>query len=234
MACYWLLADRPADARWLTDPEKQIIEADLRREADAKGAQRQSDFIGALRDKRLYVLAAMSGALIAGIGGISLWLPTIVRSSGIDNVLHIGVLSAIPYIVAVIVQQLVARRSDRRSERRWHAAIPAGIAALGWFVLPLVQEHTWLALGTLTVITAGSFGATGPFWSLPASYLTGAAAAGGIAIVTTCGGIFAFLSPIVVGWAATASGSLASGQIYYGTLMALAACILIYGTRVRD
>jgi MFS family permease len=233
LVCYALLADRPADAHWLSAQDKRIIETELQQEGGSKGVHRHSSFSAALRDKRLYALAAMSSALISGIGAVALWLPTIMRNAGMTDVLQIGTLAAVPYIFAVIVQQLVARSSDRRGERRWHAAIPAAIAALAWFGLPLVQDQRWLSLGLLTVIASGSFGATGPFWSLPASYLTGAAAAGGIAIVTTCGGIFGFLSPILVGWAATATGSLASGYIYYGVLMALGASILIYGTRVR-
>lgn len=228
---YYLLADRPRDAAWLSDEQKRWVAEDLAREASARGVHRQQNFIDALKDRRLYILAMMSVALISGIGGISLWLPSIVRSSGVTNILHIGLLSALPYVVAVVVQQLVARSSDRHQERRWHAAIPAGIAALGWFLLPLVQDMTWLALGVLTLMTAGSFGATGPFWSLPASYLSGTAAAGGIAIVTTFGGISGFVSPIIVGWANTTTGSLAAGQIYYGILMTLGATVLIYGTR---
>lgn len=228
---YAWLSDSPADARWLSPQQKQRIAADLANDASAGGTVKHRDFASALRDRRLYVLAMMSIALISGIGGISLWLPTIVRSSGITNVLHIGLLSALPYIVAVVVQQWIARRSDRLQERRWHAAIPALVAAVGWFVLPFVQEHTWLALAMLTLMTAGSFGATGPFWSLPANYLTGTAAAGGIAIVTTFGGISGFVSPIIVGWAATATGSLAAGQAYYGMLMLLGAVVLLNGTR---
>jgi MFS family permease len=228
---YWLLADAPSSAKWLTSRDKQLIEQDLASENSSRSGPRHHDLISALKDRRLYVLAMMSIALISGIGGISLWLPTIVRNSGITNILNIGLLSALPYIVAVIVQQWVARRSDRLQERRWHAAIPAGVAALGWLLLPLVQDQTWLALTMLTLMAAGSFGATGPFWSLPASYLSGTAAAGGIAIVTTFGGVSGFVSPIIVGWAATATGSLASGQIYYGMLMLLGAAVLIYGTR---
>lgn len=231
---YWLLADKPADAKWLSDDQKRWIAEDLARDASGRDVQRHHDFIGALKDRRLYVLAMMSIALISGIGGISLWLPSIVRSSGVTDILHIGLLSAVPYVVAVVTQQLVARSSDRRQERRWHAAIPAAVAAVGWFLLPFVEDMTWVALGMLTLMTAGSFGATGPFWSLPASYLSGTAAAGGIAIVTTFGGISGFISPIVVGWATTATGSLAAGQIYYGSLMALGAVVLLYGTRTAQ
>jgi MFS family permease len=231
---YWLLADKPADARWLSDEQKLWVAEDLAREASGRGVQRQHNLVDALKDRRLYVLAMMSVALISGIGGISLWLPTVVRSSGVTDILQIGLLSAVPYIIAVVVQQLVARSSDRHQERRWHAAIPAAVAAIGWFLLPVVQDMTWLALAVLTLMTAGSFGATGPFWSLPASYLSGTAAAGGIAIVTTFGGISGFISPIVVGWATTATGSLAAGQIYYGSLMALGAAVLLYGTRTAQ
>lgn len=233
LATYYFLADKPADAPWLTESQKALIARDLAAEDLSVRRPKLSSLAEALRDKRLYVLSVMSVALISGIGGISLWLPTILRTSGVSDVTHIGLLSAIPYIFAVLVQQLVARSSDRRQERRLHAALPATIAAAGWMTLPLVQHDAWLALATLTVIAAGSFGATGPFWSLPAQYLSGTAAAGGIAVVTTLGGISGFVSPMIAGWASASTGSLSLGELYYGVLMAAGAAAIFRSARRR-
>jgi nitrate/nitrite transporter NarK len=76
-------------------------------------------------------------------------------------------------------------------------------------------------------IGIGMFGATGPFWSLPATYLKGTAAAGGIAIITSCGAAAGFVSPIIVGWLIDRTGSMASAQIYFGTLLAVGAILLV-------
>jgi hypothetical protein len=153
--------------------------------------------------------------------------------AGVTNMLYVGLLSGLPYAVAIVVQQYAARHSDRQGERRWHAAIPAAIGGAGWLSLPLVSGQPGLALLCLTVAAAGTFGATGPFWSMPAAYLRGTAAAGGIALITTFGGVSAFLSPLIVGWVAAKSGSLAFGQYYYGALMLLGALLLISGTSAR-
>jgi len=227
---YRVLADSPEKAKWLSPRQLEIITAELRSEANNGRGQRPHNFGAALRDRRLYALAGMSIGLIAGGAGIPLWLPTILRGSGIRDSLTIGLLSAIPYIVAMVVQQLVARSSDRSRERRWHAAVPTLICALGWILLPQVTSHSWLAIALLTVMTSGYLGATGPFWTMPSLYLSGRAAAGGIALITTCGGMGAFFAPTIVGWMATVTGSLTYGLYSYGGLMALGAVIMLAGT----
>jgi MFS family permease len=228
---YRLLPNGPAEARWLNESQRALIAEDLQADARHIGSGAPRSFRSALLDRRLYVLATMSVALIAGIGGLSLWLPTVIRNSGISSVFDIGLLSALPYVVAVVVQQIVARRSDRLQERRWHSGALVLVAAAGWFALPLAQGNATLSVLALTVTAAGLFGATGPFWSMPAAYFRDTAAAGGIALVTTFGGIASFVSPIVVGWFTTRTGSLVVGQYYYGALAALAALVLVYGTR---
>jgi sugar phosphate permease len=227
---YFLLADRPESAKWLSPRQVEIITAELRAEQDSKRGHSHANFFAALRDRRLYVLVGMSIGLIAGGAGIPLWLPTIIRNVGVKDAFTIGLLAAIPYIVAMVVQQIVARHSDRTQERRWHAAIPTFACALGWVLLAQVTDSPWIAIVLLTVMTAGYLGATGPYWTIPAMYLSGPAAAGGIALITTCGGIGAFFAPTIVGWLTTQTGSLAYGLYFYGAIMALGAILMLVGT----
>ena len=229
------LADTPEKAKWLTDREKAIVKADLARDASAEQQKTKvSHTLGeAFRDYRIYILASMAIALVSGIGGLSFWLPTILHQAGIENLLTLGILAGVPYLIALGVQQWVAHHSDKTGERRWHVAICAFVCALAWFLLPSFASQPWFSLGLLVVACGGAFGATGPFWAMPAGFLSGAAAAGGIALVSTLGGMFAFLSPTIVGWATDQTGSLAAGQYYYGTLFLLAAIILPWGTRNR-
>ncbi len=233
LALVWL-TDTPATSNWLTSREKEIVLADLKRDEESR---RKSDvkvshnLLDALKDWRLYILGFMSIALISGIGGLSFWLPTILQNSGIENVVTLGFLSGIPYLIALIVQQWVAHHSDKTQERRLHVSICALVCGLSWVLLPALAHQTWLALLLLTLACAGAFGATGPFWSMPASFLGGSAAAGGIALVTTFGGISGFISPIFVGWAADLTGSLSAGQYYYGSLYLIAAVAIFLGTR---
>jgi MFS family permease len=228
-----LLTDTPAQAAWLTETEKAIVHADLAAEAAARKPVAGLRWTSVFKDRRFYALAMMAMALLGTINGISLWVPTVIRKSGVAGILQVSLLSSVPYIVAVIVQQLVARSSDKRQERTFHAAVPALIAAAGWLILPQVKDSPALSLLVLCLIAAGTFGATGPFWSLPATLLAGSASATGIAMVTTSGGVAAFLSPIIVGWATDRTGDLAAGQYFYAALIAIAAVGLVLLTRKR-
>jgi nitrate/nitrite transporter NarK len=100
------------------------------------------------------------------------------------------------------------------------------VCCLSWFLLPSFASSPVISVFLLSLTCAGAFGATGPFWSMPSGFLSGAAAAGGIAIVTSVGSMSAFLSPIFVGWITDKTGSLAAGQYYYGILFLLAALVL--------
>ncbi len=233
LALMWL-ADSPASAKWLSDREKQLVLEDLSRDEQKRSVQQvklSHNFVDVLRDKRIYILGFMSIALISGIGGLSFWLPTILRRSGIDSVVTLGFLSGVPYLFALVVQQWVAHHSDKTQERRLHVSICALICGISWMLLPVLSSNTWLALLLLTLACAGAFGATGPFWSMPASFLAGSATAGGIAMVTTFGGISGFISPILVGWATDVTGSLSAGQLYYGTLYLIGALAIFAGTK---
>jgi sugar phosphate permease len=234
VVAYFILSDRPETAHWLNPRQVGIIMAELDAERRAKAGHSRDSFGSALRDRRLYVLLGMSVGLIAGGAGIPLWLPTIIRQAGITNVWTIGLMAALPYVVAVVVQQAIARHSDRTQERRWHAALPALACAGGWFLLAAFSSNPWVALAILTMMTAGYLGATGPYWTMPALYLSGPAAAGGIALTTTAGGIGAFFAPTIVGWIAGATGHLSYGLVFYGIIMAFGAILLLFGTRPRE
>lgn len=228
---YLMLADRPADAKWLTSADKATLQAefDLEREAAPNGTKHHN-FAAALKDLRFYSMAGMSVSLVAGAAGLQLWMPTIIKQSGVDNVLHVGLLSALPFIIAIVVQQIVARRSDRMQERRWHAAVPTFAAATGWLLL-IVSDHSLVpALFALTLIAAGYLGATGPFWSMPSKYLAGTAAAGGLALIAMLGGVGSFFSPTIVGYLASGTKDLTYGYAYYGALMLIGPLIMLWGT----
>jgi MFS family permease len=228
---FFYLKDSPADATWLTDGEKATVLADLEAEKAAQSQNSHHSFGAALRAKKFYVLVGLALALIAGTGGIFFWLPTIIRSSGVHDLWDIGLLSAIPFVIGVIVQFLVARHSDQTMERLWHACLPAILAGIGWVLMPHVANSPALSIAALTLATAGTLGAMGPFWTLPSSFLSGPARAGGIALITTFGGIGSFFSPWIVGWMASITGSLAVGQYYYGALMFAGAVVLLIGLR---
>jgi MFS family permease len=177
------------------------------------------------------VLAFLSFAVFTGIGGVTFWLPTIIRNSGVKGILSIGLLSALPYAAGAVMQFLVARHSDRMLERRWHFAVPAMIAGLGWFLMPLAAHSPVFSVLMLTLAALGILGAAPTFWSMPGAFMTGPARAAGIALISGIGAAASFASPSIVGWLSTRTGSLAAGQYYLGTVVLLSALLVLIGFR---
>jgi MFS family permease len=233
IAAYFYLDDGPAQSRWLSAAEKSLVLADLRQEdavkATADGVR--TSFGEVLRDPRFYAIASLGLAIMVSTAGVFLWLPTIIQRTGVHDVVQIGLLSAIPFIAGFTAQFFVARASDRSLERRWHAAIPAILSAVGWASLPFAAGNPSLSLLLLTLATAGSLAAMGPYWTLPTVYLSGTSAAGGIALITTIAGFGNFISPILVGQLSRRTGSLAAGQIYFAVLLLLGAALFLIGGR---
>lgn len=235
VAAYFYLDDGPESARWLSPAEKSLVHSDLERERMAKADEPSvhRSFGAALGDPRFYAIAGLGFALMISTAGAFLWLPTIITQSGIRDVAAVGLLSALPFLVGFVAQFLVARSSDRTLERRWHAAIPTTLSAVGWMLLPFVAKDPSLALLLLTLAAAGTLAAMGPYWSLPSAFLTSASVAGGIALITTIAGFGNFISPILVGYVTRYSGSLAAGQIYFGVMLLLGAALLLVGVRAQ-
>lgn len=223
---FFFLKDTPASAPWLSVRERNLIEADLEADRSRSGGGHHS-FMDALRSPRFYLLVGMGVALLASASNISFWLPTIIQRSGVTSTWTIGLMAMAPYVVGVVAQQWVARRSDARDERRWHAAACAMASALGWLLLPLVSSNPTLSLVALIATAAGTFAAMGPFWSMPALYLSAKAAPGGIALISTLAGVGSLISPVIVGWLNEHTKTLAAGQYYLAALMIVGAVTVV-------
>ncbi|SAL76282.1 d-galactonate transporter [Caballeronia choica] len=222
-----LLHDTPAKAPWLSSDEAAIIERDLRADGEATRSTEHKSFAQALLSPRFYLLTGMGVALLASTSNVFFWLPTIINRTGVTDIATIGVLSSLPFIAGFVCQYFVARHSDARKERRWHAALSGVAAAIGWAALPLVSSNPTLSVAALVVTAAGTFAATGPFWSMPSLYLSKQAAAGGIALISTLAGLGSLVSPGIVGWLNESTHTLAAGQYYLAALMLIGAVTVI-------
>lgn len=212
---FFYLVDRPAEARWLTEPEKALLAADVQA---TSSHSRHRAFGAALKDPRAYLMAFGYFCLICGIYTINFWLPTMLKTTGAST-LSLGWYSALPYLLTIIVVPLLAQHSDRVRERRLHCAIPA-FAGAGLLLISSSVEHSLVGvLISMSLATICVYTAYVVFWSMPTAYLGGTAAAGGIAFINTIGLFGGFLSPSLIGWLKTTTGSLNSGLIAMATIV---------------
>lgn len=227
---FFYLKERPSDAPWLDAVQKDRIEKDLLLSAPGRDGA-HGTLLQALRDRRFWALVVIAMAGSIGTSGIGLWLPTIIHETGIGDVMVVGLLSAIPYAAAVVIQFLNARHSDRMGERRWHAAGPLMIAAAGWCAMPSLAHAPWPAIVVMTLVTSATFAFTGPFWSMPTAMLSGTAAAGGLGFITTMLGLGSFVSPVLVGWLSDRTHSFSAGEYFYAAILLVGGSALLLGTK---
>ncbi|GAB2890429.1 MFS transporter [Paraburkholderia jirisanensis] len=226
---YFYLTDRPEQAAWLDDAQKKIIVDALEADRRARPPGTPSRLLTALKDPRVYVLAA-GWATVPLCGTIlNYWTPTIIKLAGITNVLHIGLLSALPYIVGAIAMLFIARSSDLTLERRWHFVASTTVGALGATILT-VLTHNWpAAIVCLSFVSISYFAAAAIIWSIPPTYLSGEAAAGGIGVISSLGQVGAFFGPIMLGWVKSVTGSFAAGLLLVAALVFAGGLIVLIG-----
>lgn len=223
-----VLPDGPGDARWLTPDERALLAHDL--SGSQEGGEHR--FLKVLTDPRVYGLALGYFCLISGLYGVSFWLPTILSENGVSSVVAIGLWSAVPYAVALVVMRVLARHSDATGERRWHTVIPTVVAAAGMAVAAFTASTFGVSMIALIVSTASMWGAYTVFWSVPASFLRGDAAAGGIAFINSIGLLGGFVSPTLIGYVKQETGSTEIGLLTLVVLLVVGAVSLAV-TRVR-
>ena len=215
----WVLPDTPREVRWISTEQctwlTETLDAERRILAGTRTNVMAAFSIGAV-----WLLAFVYFALNACSYGISLWLPTVVRSlSGMSN-FSIGVLSAVPYILAAISMVLVGFHSDRTGERRWHVALSAFVGAVvlvaGAQLGTLVPVIVGLSLAMMAVSSM-----CGPFWAMPSRMLSGAAAAAGIALINSVGNLGGFAGSYILGHFRNSNGGFKSGLFMLGFGLAL-------------
>jgi len=228
IVAYFYLVDRPEQARWLDAEEKEIILSALAADRSEKKPATHSahQLLAALRDPRVYILAAGWGTVPLCGTILNYWSPTLIRQAGVADVFHVGLLSALPYIIGALGMFAIARSSDVRLERRWHFFLCTSIGGLGGFVLPMVSTSTTASILCLGMISISYFGAAAIIWSIPPAYLNVEAAAAGIGAISSLGQIGAFCGPLALGWIKTLTGSLSIG------LSSIAAIVVLGGFAV--
>ncbi|WP_413797206.1 MFS transporter [Streptomyces iranensis] len=199
------LDDGVRDAKWLTDEEKAVVEravADDSAHRTVHGRVRD-----AFSEPRVWLMCLIYFCFVMGQYALTFWMPTFVESTGIEGNVAIGVLSAVPFVAALVAMNLFGRSADKRRERRWHLVIPSLMGAVGFSLSAVWNGSTALSLIALSVAAAGVLTCAPLFWSLPTAFLGGTAAAAGLAIINSVGNLAGFVSPYMIGALKDTTGS---------------------------
>jgi sugar phosphate permease len=231
---YFLLPGRPGEAGFLTPDERGWITTELAREEREKLASGRLTVGQALMHGRVWHLTAIYFTTLLGLYSMIFWMPQFVKSlsSQYSNT-TVGLLVMIPYLVGFPVMILVGRSSDRKLERRYHAAAPLIVAAAALVLLGMFAPGSvFLAVTLWCFVASGSFSMYGPFWALPNEFLTGYSAAAGIALINCFANLGGFVGPYAVGAIGDKTGNFRSGLIFVGVSL-LTSALLILALRKR-
>jgi D-galactonate transporter len=221
---FFFFDDRVANAKWLTPQEKSIVAADIAAEATGKIHQ---TIAAVFFSPRVWLMATIYFGIQMGAYAIGFWLPTMIRLTGVTDAFQIGLRTIAPYSVALICMILISRHSDRTRERRWHLIVPCLMATIGFVLCTLGAQSPTLAVLGMDLAVAGVVTAVPMFWALPTSFLGGAAAAAGIALVNCTGNLGGFFSPTIIGILKTHTGTLNSGLLLIAACMAISATLIL-------
>lgn len=216
------LCDNIDKAAWLSQQEKELLKANLKQDAHGKVSRLKDAFFS----PRVWLLVFILLTFNTGFYGLAFWMPSIIKSAGVTSSLEIGLLTAIPYGVAVIAMFLNARHSNRTGERRLHAAIPAFIGGCGLILSAAFAHDVVLSILFLTVAASGVLSLMPIFWTLPGTVLSGVAAAAGIGMINAFGNLSGFTGSMITAVAENLTGDINNGTYVLGL------CLFISGALV--
>ncbi|MFF7063794.1 MFS transporter [Pseudomonas sp. NPDC008258] len=228
VACFFFLTDKPEQAKWLTEAEKQWLLAELERDRQSrKNVKRLSVFKTMINPKVLY-LAFIYFVYQCGSLGVGYWMPQIIKgfSSSLTHT-QIGLIAMVPYIVATILMVAWSRSSDRRNERKLHSAIPLAVAAMGLLGAAMLPSPV-ASMAMICVALTGLYSFKSPFWALPTLFLDRATAAVSIAVINSIGNLGGFAGPSLIGVVKGETGSAATGLMFLSGLLLLAFVMTLF------
>ncbi len=217
------LKDRIEDASWLSGNEKAWLAGQIAQQS--RHPQGGHSLLGALRTPGFLMLGLVYFLIQIASYGLNFWAPHLIRTAGTQNPTQIGLLTSVPYIAGAIAMVTVGRLSDASGERRKYVVALLLMASVGFFAAGYFDRQTTLLLVALAVIGAGVVASIPAFWALPPKLVTGAGAAGGIAVINTLGQLGGIVSPVMVGRVRDLTGST-TPALYVIALLSLVCALL--------
>jgi MFS family permease len=217
IAALRVLPDGPEDARFLSEEERRLVRARI---ASERRERETRHLLPALKDPRVLILTVAQFGFTAGSYGVGIWLPQIMKDARLSNV-TIGFVTGACYVVASVAMIVWAARVDRSGRKIKNLALACFIAAAG-LGLAIATANFWLSLFWITVALSGITSARAIFWTIPTRFLTGLAAAGGLAFINSVATLGGFVGPYAMGWLRDTTGSFSAGLMAMAGLLVLA------------
>lgn len=227
------LTDRPQQAKWLPEDERQWIMGELQKEKERKAQVRSYTIWQALRERDVVLLALTYFMGSTGIYGFVIWFPTILKRASGMSVTAVTLLSALPYIAALTATVFNGWHSDRTGERRWHTVLPLFAAGASMMMVIFSGQQVWLQLGFFILVAAFVHAYQPVFWALPTAFLGESAAAASIGLINSIGGLGGFVGPFVIGYLVTKTGSFAAGLWWLVANLFLAGVLVLWLRKAR-
>jgi ACS family tartrate transporter-like MFS transporter len=228
----WLMTDRPAVATWLKPEEREWLESELAAERSRVESAGPMSMLRALVDWRVLVLSSIYLTGVTASYGVVFFLPQIIKDLGLSN-FNTALVTAIPYVFGTIGLVLWGYSSDRHKERRWHLIVSTALAAVGLFCAGWLSHSLW-AVVAVAVAAIGIYGSRPSFWPMPSLFLTGGAAAVGMALINSIGNLGGYVGPMIVGWIKDSTKSFEMALYFLGACALLSAVITLLATRATD
>ncbi len=221
---FFVLTDRPEQAKFLTAEERNWLVSTIAAERRATEAVRKFTLWEALYNPKVLLLALNYVGIVTASLGMLIFVPQMIKSLGNYSNMTVGWLTMIPYISGAIAMVVWGRISDHMNERRWNLFIACAFSAIG-LVIAGMTMGTWWALVGMSMATMGFYGSKGPFFAMPPMFLSGAGLAAGIAWINSLGNLGGFFGPWYVGVMKDLTGSYAGGLYGLALLCLLAAFV---------
>jgi ACS family tartrate transporter-like MFS transporter len=226
------MTDRPEQAEWLPGEERSWLVETMNAERASKAGQSHHSIWRGLADLRVLTLSLVYFGTSAGLYTLGIWAPQIIKSLGLTN-MQVGLLNAVPPTFAIVAMYLWSWNSDRRNERTWHVVIACLAAAVG-LALAGISGTVVSVVAALTLVNVGVSAAKPPLWSMPTLFLSGPAAAAGIATINSIGNLGGFVGPAMIGWIKGQTGSFEGGLYFVAGLMLLSAVLTLVLSRSTE
>jgi ACS family tartrate transporter-like MFS transporter len=224
--CYFVMTNRPEQATFLTQAEKDWLTAKIATERKAKEQVRVYSMFESMWNPRVLLLALNYFGIVTASLGMLFFIPQIIKSLGNFTNMQVGWLTMIPYICGGIALVVWGRVSDKMNERRWNLLL-ACVLSTGGLVMAGLTMGTWWALVGMSLAAMGFYGSKGPFFAMPPMFLSGTALAAGFAWINSIGNLGGFFGPWWIGFMKDTTGTF-SGGLYGLALLSLVSAVVCW------